>query len=71
MARLCPRLEDLDVIPAGISTSGDLVIEETFELEIWNAITDKVPADVLQRVIDKAAIFQKERYFMYSSVWVS
>jgi len=71
MARLCPRLEDLDVIPAGISTSGDLVIEETFELEIWNAITDKVPADVIQRVIDKAAIFQKERYFMYSSVWVS
>jgi hypothetical protein len=40
---------------------GDLVIQETFELEIWNAITDRVPPDTLQRVIDKAAIFQQER----------
>jgi hypothetical protein len=61
MACLCPRLEDLDVIPVGITTMGDLVIQETFELEIWNAITERVPPDTLQRVIDKAAIFQQER----------
>jgi hypothetical protein len=61
MVRLCPVVEDLDVVRIGIDMKGNWVVEETFELEMWKAITDKVPEDVLLRVIDKAIEFQEER----------
>lgn len=61
MVRLCPQVEDLDVVTIGIDMEGNWVVEETFELEMWKAITDKVPEDVLLRVIDKAIEFQEER----------
>jgi hypothetical protein len=61
MAHLCPRYEDLDVRLVGMDTEGRSVIEETFELEIWKAITDKVPEDVLRRVVEKAVTLQLKR----------
>ena len=61
MAYLCPRHEDLDVRLVGIDDKGRQVIEETFELQIWRAITDKLPENVLQRVVEKAIALQEKR----------
>ena len=58
MVDLCPRVEFLDVYDY-IDEDGKGGIEEMFELQIWNAVTNRIPEATKRRVRDEASAKQE------------